>query len=66
MGLPEDEAVVVAEGERRGRRDRGTRANAAAAAAGPAAVWPGLPSGSYKPLSVPDIERIHSTAPTSA
>ena len=53
---------LAEEGERRGRRDRGTRANAAAAAAGPAAVWPGHSSGTYRPLSVPDIERIHVTA----
>lgn len=52
----------VEAGERRRRRDRGTRANAAAAVAGPAAVWPGHSSGTYRPLSVPDIERIHGTA----
>ena len=60
MGSSEDQ--VADEGERRGRRDRGTRANAAAAAAGPAAVRPGHASGTYRPLSVPDIERIHTTA----
>jgi len=60
MSTFQDQAAEA--GERRGRRDRGTRANAAAAAAGPAAVWPGHSSGTYRPLSVPDIERIHATA----
>ena len=62
MGASEDPSVTSSGGVRRSRRDRGTRANAAAAAAGPAAVWPGLSSGAYRPLSISEIERIHATA----
>lgn len=62
MGISEDQPTAPGAGERTGRRDRGARANAAAAAAGPAAVWPGLSGGKFLPLSVADIERIHETA----
>jgi len=44
--------------ERRGRRPRGT---AEAGTAAPA-IQPGMRGGAYRPLSVPDIERILSTA----
>ncbi len=43
---------------RRGRRARATVESAPA----PAAIWPGMSGGAYRPLSVTDIERIYATA----
>ncbi len=48
---------------RRSRRSRGTVPGAPLAAAMPP-VRPGLPGGSYKPLSHQDMQRIHQTALT--
>jgi len=44
--------------ERRGRRPRAASESEAA----PTAIQPGMRGGAYRPLSVPDIERIFSTA----
>jgi len=52
------EATAGPARSRRGRRVR----EADEAEAAPAAIRPGMPGGSYRPLSVPDIERIFSTA----
>ena len=55
--------VGLSEGESEAVGGRGRRARASAVSApAPAVVWPGLPGGTFKPLSVPDIERIHATA----
>ena len=51
------------DGESRAVAGRSRRARASAVPAPvPAAVWPGLSGGTFRPLSVPDIERIHATA----
>ena len=53
--------MATAGGDRPVRRGRAARSSAIANAA-PTAVWPGLPGGTYRPLAVSDIERIHRTA----
>ena len=60
MSEPQDRPVATG-GDGPTRRGRRTPAEVAAAPA-PAAVWPGLSGGTYQPLSVPEIERIHATA----
>jgi len=61
MGTPEDQPAATVGSGRPARRGRRARSRAIAEAP-PAAVWPGLSGGTYRPLSVPDIERIHRTA----
>jgi trimethylamine--corrinoid protein Co-methyltransferase len=57
VDAPEDLPIAPGAG-RRGHRGRSREV----AQAAPAAVWPGLTSGTYRPLSVIDIERIYATS----
>ncbi len=50
-------------GRRSGGRNARREARREGAGAGPSlAVWPGVEGGRYKPLTAPDVERIHETA----
>lgn len=61
METPQDLPAATAKHDGPVRRGRVARLSAIADSA-TAAVWPGLPGATYRPLSVSDIERIHRTA----